>query len=61
MKWQSIENAPKNESILLSVGGKIVVGHCHLSWQRWKAEFSHDDYGSLPNPQYWMPIPKAPE
>jgi hypothetical protein len=59
--WQPIETAPKNESILLSVGGKILVGHYKLMWQAWQAEYSHDDHGSIPTPTHWQPLPTPPE
>lgn len=59
-EWQPIETAPKNECVLLNVGGKIVVGHWKLSWGRWQAEYCHDDHGSLPQPSHWMPLPKPP-
>ncbi len=60
-QWQSMETAPKNESVLLNIGGKIVVGHYKLIWQMWQAEYSHDDMGALPKPTHWMPLPDAPK
>lgn len=59
-EWKPIESAPKNESILLNVGGKILVGHYKLMWQAWQAEYSHDDNGSIPEPTHWMPLPAPP-
>jgi len=59
-EWKTIDSAPKNESVLLCVGGKIVVGHWKLMWQQWQAEYSHDDMGSLPSPTHWMPLPNPP-
>lgn len=61
MFWQPISTAPKNESIILCIGGKIVVGHYKLEWDAWKAEFTHDNHGALPHPSHWMPLPEPPK
>lgn len=58
--WNDIKTAPKNKSILLSINGKIVVGRYKLAWDAWQAEYSHDDYGALPAPSHWMPLPEPP-
>lgn len=61
MSWNIIDTAPKNEVVLLCIGGKVLAGHYKLEWNGWQAEGSHDDYGALPPPSHWMKLPNPPE
>lgn len=58
--WQPIKGAPKNETVLLCIGGKVLAGHYKLEWGAWQAEFCHDDHGALPEPTHWQPLPAPP-
>jgi hypothetical protein len=61
MEWNDIKTAPKNQSVLVNVGGKVLVAHYKLNWGAWQAEYCHDDMGSIPEPTHWQPLPEPPQ
>lgn len=64
MKWEPIETAPKDESILLyyPTDDIIIVGYwCDFKWQidhvggyEWESDVDCIE------PTHWMPLPEAP-
>lgn len=62
-RWQPIENAPKDEPILLGWRGMrtfAIVAH----WIRGKWRMDDDDEFGIagrPAPKWWQPLPEPPE
>jgi hypothetical protein len=58
MRWESIEDGPKDgRMVLLWISGRVHIGNYNVGRQFWcKEEFP---YAAAPA-FYWMPLPRSP-
>jgi hypothetical protein len=70
MEWQPIETAPKNQYILLCLGGKGWSVGCwneniwdgdDKNWGVWVRDEESDTEPFYLTPTHWMPLPELPE
>lgn len=62
MKWQPIETAPKDGTIVL-VYAKETQEYAIVFWNRYYREWNQRsmEEEELESPTHWMPLPEAPE
>ncbi len=60
-KWQTIETAPKDGTVILGFVphdcGGYILSLCYTGYERWSGTVDFNDF----YPTHWMPLPNPPE